>query len=178
MQYRRVFVKNGCYFFTVVTEKRRPIFADKESLALLREAFKKVMIKRPFTIDAMVVLPDHLHCIWTLPSNDADFSTRWRLIKTYFSKHYQHQIPVTNKNRINKQQQDIWQHRGWEHCLRDENDLLRHIEYVHYNPVKHGYVERAVDWESSSFHRYVKQGLVGEQWGVGGLTLDECIGYE
>ncbi len=84
MQYRRVFVENGCYFFTVVTEKRQPIFADKDSLVLLREAFKHVMLKRPFTIDAMVVMPDHLHCIWTLPSNDVDFSTRWRLIKTYF----------------------------------------------------------------------------------------------
>jgi len=178
MRYRRVFAEKGCYFFTVVTEKRRPIFANNDSLVLLREAFKYVMLKWPFTIDAMVVLPDHLHCIWSLPSNDADFSTRWRLIKTYFSKQYQHQIPVTNKNRINKQQQGIWQHRFWEHCLRDENDLVRHIEYIHYNPVKHGYVERAVDWEASSFQRYVKQGLVEEHWGIDGLKLDDCIGHE
>ncbi|MDC9728227.1 MAG: transposase [Methyloprofundus sp.] len=177
MQYRRFFVKQGCYFFTLVTESRRPIFADPNAVILLREAFKKVMLKRPFSIDAIVVLPDHIHCIWTLPEGDADFSTRWRLIKTYFTKHYPQTIPVTNKNRINRRQQVIWQHRYWEHVLRDEKDLNRHIEYIHYNPVKHGYAASVVDWQASSFHAYVRRGVVDESWGSEVLEF-EGIGHE
>lgn len=146
MRYRRVYINAGSYLFTVVTEKRRKLFADEDNVKLLRTAFKKVMQKRPFVIDAAVVLPDHLHFIWTLPEQDCDYSTRWRLIKTEFTKKLPNKPQVANTNRKNKQQQDVWQHRGWEHCLRNERDFQQHIEYIHYNPVKHGWVKRASDW--------------------------------
>ena len=145
MHYRRVYVEGGSYFFTVVTEKRRKIFADDDNVKRLRAAFKTVMQKRPFVIDAAVVLPEHLHFIWTLPERDSDYSTRWRLIKSAFTKQYPKPFNVQNANRKNKKQQDIWQHRGWEHCLRDDLDFQQHIDYIHYNPVKHGLVKRASD---------------------------------
>ncbi len=178
MHYRRVYIKGGSYFFTVVSEKRRKLFADYDNVKLLRKAFKKVMQKRPFVIDAAVVLPDHLHFIWTLPEQDYDYSTRWRLIKTEFSKKLPNKPQVQNANRKNKQQQDVWQHRGWEHCLRNERDFQQHIEYIHYNPVKHGWVKRASDWPYSSIHRYIKMGLLSEHWGVDVIDFDDDIGHE
>jgi putative transposase len=138
MEYRRRFVLNGSYFFTVVTQDRNPVFLEKAAVDLLRQAFRHVMNKRPFIIDAIVIMPDHLHCIWTLPENDCDYPTRWRLIKTYFTKNYG---------------QTIWQHRYWEHCIRDERDFENHVNYIHNNPVKHGLVLNAKDWEHSSIHR-------------------------
>lgn len=165
MRYRRVYIKGGCYFFTVVTEKRRKIFADDDNVKLLRAAFKSVMQKRPFTIDAAVVLPDHLHFIWTLPENDSDYSTRWRLIKTAFTKQCVDKFSVQNANRKNKNQQEIWQHRSWEHCLRDELDFERHFDYIHYNPIKHGLVQNLSDYPYSSFHRSVRQGIYPPDWG-------------
>ena len=106
---------------------------------------------RPCDIDAIVVLPDHLHCIWTVPDGDADFMTRWRLIKTWFGKH------AEIKN--------IWQQRYWEHVLRDERDVAHHVDYIHFNPVKHGLVKRVVEWPYSSFHRYVARGMYTADWG-------------
>ncbi|RKZ39192.1 MAG: hypothetical protein DRQ49_12240 [Gammaproteobacteria bacterium] len=119
-------------FFTLVTEQRRKLFIDETNVELLYQAFRHVMKKRHFAIDAIVVLPEHLHGIWTLPPNDADFSTRWRLIKTGFTKHCDNKYKVTPK----------WQHRYWEHLLRDELDFEHHINYIHYNPVKHDYVNK------------------------------------
>jgi len=178
MQYRRAYTKGACYFFTVVTEKRQALFADDVNIKLLRNAFHTVMQKRPFIIDAVVILPDHLHCIWTLPADDADFSTRWRLIKTKFSKQCDKQYKLKpNANRINKKQQAIWQHRYWEHQLRDEQDFAQHMDYIHYNPVKHGYVDSAVDWEYSSIHRYIKQGLMDKYWGTD-IIIPSNAGYE
>ena len=121
MQYRRAFIPGASYFFTLVTEKRRALFNDEKNVDILRQAFRQVKTKRPFTIEAIVILPDHLHCIWTLPPGDADFSTRWRLIKTWFSKHCPAELreePVLARQR--KEQQAIWQHRFWGHVLRDE----------------------------------------------------------
>ncbi|OQK16487.1 transposase [Methyloprofundus sedimenti] len=179
MQYHRVYIKGACYFFTLVTEKRRPIFKDEKQINILRESFKKVMKKYPFTINAIVVLPDHLHCIWTLPEGDHDYSTRWRLIKTGFSKNCDKtNINQPNQARIRKKQQAIWQHRFWEHMIRNEQDYHEHIDYIHYNPVKHGYTNKAVDWPYSSLHQYIKDGIIPKNWGVSGIEIPNEIGKE
>jgi len=179
MQYRRTFTPGGAYFFTLVTYQRRRLFVDEKTVEVLREAFRQVLAKRPFTIDAIVLLPDHLHCIWTLPSDDADYPTRWRLIKTWFCKHcdVSLQAPTTHV-RAKKGQQTIWQHRYWEHLIRDEMDYRHHVDYIHYNPVKHGYVQRPMDWVYSSFRRYVEEDILSEDWGEGDVVLPEGIGNE
>ncbi|MFI3119177.1 MAG: transposase [Methylococcaceae bacterium] len=178
MHYRRVYIEGGCYFFTVVTEKRRKIFSDEDNVKRLRAAFKSVMQKRPFVIDAAVVLPDHLHFIWTLPEHDSDYSTRWRLIKSAFTQQYPDKPIVQNANRKKKKQQELWQHRGWEHCLRDQRDFQQHIDYIHYNPVKHGLVKRPGDWQYSSIHRYIKLGMLDKYWGEGLMDFADDIGHE
>ncbi len=180
MQYRRAKTPGGTYFFTVVTYQRRKILCEPDNIALLREIFRSVMTNHPFSIDAIVILPEHLHCIWTLPENDCGFSTRWRLIKSEFSRRchpkYQQQ-PSASRQR--KQEQAIWQRRFWEHLIRDERDFTQHVEYIHYNPVKHGLVRQPLDWEYSSFHRYVRQGLVDVNWGEGEeIHFIEGIGNE
>jgi putative transposase len=179
MQYRRAYVPGGSYFFTVVTEQRRRLFADVSNVMLLRQAIRTVMRNRPFTIDAIVVLPDHIHCIWSLPPGDADFATRWRLIKTWFTKHLllrEHIRP--NTARIQKCRQAVWQHRYWEHLLRDEADYQCHVDYIHYNPVKHGYVSQPLKWPYTSLRRYVKQGVLAADWGANGVDITETAGRE
>jgi putative transposase len=129
----------------------------------LRTAFRKVQRRHPFTIDAMVVLPDHLHTVWTMPEGDADFATRWRLIKSAFSR----RLPAGERisdSRAGKGERGIWQRRYWEHTIRDESDFVRHIDYIHINPVKHGLVTRVRDWPYSSFHRMAKLGVYREDW--------------
>ena len=178
MNYRRAFIPGGSFFFTVVTESRRPLFADTRNVVTLRAAFRVVRINYPFTLAAGVVLPDHLHCIWTLPPGEADFPTRWRLIKTWFTKHCDPAFRMNrNGSRILKGEQSLWQHRYWEHAIRDDIDYRRHVEYIHYNPVKHGYVKSAKDWEHSSFHRYVSEGSYPQEWGAGEKDF-EGIGHE
>ncbi len=180
MRYRRARVKGGTYFFTVVTFKRSKILTQPENVILLREAFKRVKEKHPFTIDAFVLLPDHLHCMWTLPNSDRDFSTRWRLIKSFFSRkcdgRYKH-IPFESRKR--KKEQAVWQRRFWEHLIRDEKDFKNHVEYIHYNPVKHGLVKGPKDWKYSSFHKFVRNGEYDENWGeMLTMELDKTIGKE
>jgi putative transposase len=158
MQYRRSNLKGGTYFFTVnLAERHRGLLV--ENVDFLRTAVKSVKQRHPFDIDAFVVLPDHLHTIWTLPQGDADYATRWMLIKVAFSK----QIPKgerLNPSRIAKGERGIWQRRYWEHTIRDTDDFARHVDYIHYNPVKHGYVDRAEEWVYSSIHRYIAAGIV------------------
>jgi putative transposase len=167
MQYRRAKVPGATYFFTVVTYQRQRLFDAPEVVELLRESFRVVKQRHPFTIEAMVVLPDHLHCIWTLPQEDADFSMRWRLIKSEFSRRcpevYKRQ---RSASRVQKREQVVWQRRFWEHQIRDERDFARHVDYVHYNPVSHGLVKAPRDWEYSSFHRYVRDGCYPVDWGA------------
>ncbi len=154
------------------------MFANAETVEVLRDAFRSIRQSRPFEIDAMVVMPDHLHNIWTLPPDDADFATRWRLIKTWFTKHCDpvlHTVP--DHARKAKQQQAVWQHRYWEHLLRDEEDFARHVDYIHYNPVKHGLVKSPIDWPYSSIHRYIASGVYPPNWGQGHIPL-EGIGHE
>jgi putative transposase len=168
MQYRRAKTPGGTYFFTVVTHCRRKFLCQPDNVTLLREAFRVVMERHSFRIDAAVILPDHLHCLWTLPPGDADFSTRWRLIKSYFSRHCDAACGGTvSPSRQRRQEKAVWQRRFWEHQIRDEVDFARHVDYIHYNPVKHGLVESPLDWEYSSFHKYVARGKYPAQWGAG-----------
>ena len=139
MNYRRDYTFGATYFFTVVTFSRRKIFDDPEAVARLRAAFSGEMTRRPFYIDAIVIMPDHLHTIWTLPEEDRDYSIRWRNIKrSLTTTTLSEQRPVVFGSRKRKQEQAIWQRRFWEHRIRDENDFNNHVDYIHYNPVKHG----------------------------------------
>lgn len=166
MQYRRSYIPGGSFFFTLVTEKRRPILASAEAIETLRAAIRKVRQARPFDIDAMVVLPDHLHCVWTLPPGDADFAKRWRLIKTGFTKHCVPALQgIRNPSRQSRGEHAIWQHRYWEHVIRDETDFEHHVDYIHYNPVKHGLAASPMDWPYSSFKKYVENGIYSPDWG-------------
>ena len=130
MRYRRATLPGGSYFFTVVTERRFPLFRDDACVALFLESAEKIRSRHPFEIDAYVVLPDHLHALWTLPEGDANFSTRWRLIKEAFTRAYlkAHSPPERNESRRSKGEQGIWQRRFWEHVIRDEADFITHLE--------------------------------------------------
>ncbi|AZT84472.1 transposase [Marinobacter sp. NP-4(2019)] len=172
MNYRRSRVLGGTYFFTVVTANRAPIFQSTAAVSCLRESVRSVQRRYPFSIDAMVVLPDHIHCIWSLPDGDAEYSRRWRLIKTGLTKRVQ-DIPGLTR-RVSG---SIWQKRFWEHMVRDDLDFERHVDYIHFNPVKHGYVSRAWDWPYSSFHRYVREGVLPVDWAVSEAAL-EGVGRE
>lgn len=163
--YRRVYDKGGTYFFTVVTQKRRPIFSNEENIQKLRDVFKRVMKKRPFTIEAIVILPDHIHCIWKLPQSDSDFSNRWKEIKYRFSIEYNGTFPKSD-SLTKKKEKGLWQRRFWEHLIRDQEDFNRHFDYIHYNPVKHKLTERVIDWPYSSFKRFVDKGIYEENWGT------------
>jgi putative transposase len=156
------------------------ILCKGNNVLLLRESFRHVMEKHPFTIDAFVLLPDYLHCLWTLSDGDRNFSKRWRLIKSYFSRKcddkYKH---TTSVSRQKKKEQAVWQRRFWEHLIRDEDDFARHVEYIHYNPVKHGLANAPKDWEYSSFHRYVHDGVHDLEWGAArDITFDAGVGNE
>lgn len=161
--YRRVFIPGGTWFFTVNLLQRRNNDLLVREIYWLREAVKRVRERYPFRIDAWVVLPEHLHCVWTLPPGDADFSTRWRLIKSGFSR----ALPGT-EYRSNRRQaageRGIWQRRYWEHFIRDDTDYQRHVDYVHVNPLKHGHVRRVADWPYSTFHQYVARGIYPVDW--------------
>ena len=160
--YRRAFVRNGCWFFTLnLLERRGTLLIDH--VDALRKAFEQTRIKYPFDIAAIVVLPNHLHAVWTLPPDGADFSTRWRLIKTRFAK----ALPMQERRSAVRQarsERGIWQRRFWEHLIRNDTDYARHVEYCYINPVKHGLVRRVQDWPHSSFHRDVRRGLFSLDW--------------
>jgi putative transposase len=161
--YRRAFVPGGTWFYTVnLLDRRLSLLVDHADL--LRTAFEETQKLFPFTIVAIVVLPDHLHAIWTLPSDDTDFSTRWRLIKTRFAK----ALPNVERRSAVRQargERGVWQRRFWEHLIRNDEDYARHVEYCYFNPVKHGLVRRVQDWPHSSFHRDVRLGIFPLDWG-------------
>jgi putative transposase len=136
--------------------------------AALRAAVAAVRAKHPFMIDAWVLLPDHLHCLWTLPSGDANFALRWSLIKRSVSlacAGLYHRADWMTDSKIKHRESTFWQRRYWEHCIRDETDFSRHVEYIYINPVKHGLVERTADWPFSTFHRDVGNGLFSGKLG-------------
>ena len=157
-QYKRFYQSGGNYFFTLVAYDRRPIFANSENVKHFKIAINKVKKKYPFSLNAIVILPDHLHCLWKLPENDGDFSTRWRLIKRYFSMEMQTSIN-------HRKEKEVWQRRFWEHIIRNENDWQKHMDYIHYNPVKHGLVKSPKDWKDSSFNYWVDKGIYEKDWG-------------
>ena len=166
--YRRVYVHGGCYFFTLVTWKRIPFFSIPNSVEILREAFRKIKNTHPFSIDGIVILPEHLHCILQLPEGDTDFSGRWREIKKYVSKRIPDKFENWEQNRGNgytRKENKIWQRRFWEHIIRDDSDWQRHMDYIHYNPVKHELAKSPAEWPYSSFSRSVKMGWYKPDWG-------------
>ena len=162
--YKRAKFEGGYYFFTVVTYNRVELFRNETARDFLREAINKTKSRHPFETIAFCLLCNHLHCIWKLPENDSDFSMRWSSIKGLFSKAY---LKIyggrksVSPSRSSKGEVYIWQRRFWEHQIRDEHDLQNHIDYIHYNPIKHGLVQNARDWPWSTYHKFVKEGFYG-----------------
>jgi putative transposase len=169
MNYCRSKMPGGTFFFTLVTYQRARLFADIRNINLLREVIQKIKQLHPFKMQAYVLLPDHFHCIWTLP--ESDYSTRWRLIKSYFTRScYQDNKHVSSLSRKNKHEQCIWQRRFWEHTITTEADFENHVDYIHYNPVKHGYAASPSDWLHSSIHYYIQNEIYPKNWGQSGVV--------
>lgn len=170
--YRRNRLAGGSFFFTA-TLRDRSSRVLAEHIAPLREAFRTVRRQHPFRIDAIVILPDHLHTIWTLPPGDDDFPGRWRAIKSAFTRSVIKSglsIPCNKKGEY-----ALWQRRYWEHTISDETDFQRHVDYIHFNPVKHGWAKSVADWPYSSFHHYVRRGVLGHDW-AGTAAEEEGFG--
>ena len=167
MRYRRIRIEGETYFFTLVTEGRRKILTNTSSVALLDEAIEKIRSRHPFELIAQVVLPDHLHAMWSLPEGDANFSMRWRLIKETFTRNYvkRHGAPEVSAERRARGEHAIWQHRFWEHVIRDDRDFYTHLDYIHLNPVHHGLVAAAADWPHSTFRDWVAREVYEPAWG-------------
>jgi putative transposase len=162
-RYQRIYRSGATYFFTVnLADRRSHLLTDR--IDLLRAAYRMTTLEHPVACDAIVVLPDHLHAVWTLPPGDADFSERWRKIKARFS-HGVGQLMPRSASKVVKRETGVWQRRFWEHCIRDDADYASHVAYCWGNPVKHGVVERAVDWPFSSIHRDLREGRVPPEWG-------------
>ncbi|HOC65156.1 MAG: transposase [Sedimentisphaerales bacterium] len=165
--YIRRYKPGGTFFFTVVTHGRRRLFGTDRARSLLHEAVLAVKRERPFELVATVLLPDHWHCVWTLPEGDFDYSKRWGIIKSRFSRQWLavggQDVPVSAA-RVQHRERGVWQKRFWEHKIRDERDFIRHVNYIHYNPVKHGLVRCPHDWPYSSFQRWVNEGYYAEDW--------------
>ena len=167
-RYVRPKVSGATVFFTVALADRRSDLLVRE-IGALRQAVRDVRVKRPFDIDAWVVLPDHMHCVWTLPEGDADFSVRWKEIKTGFTKAVG-QVGLRSRSKVAKGEAGIWQRRFWDHHIRDECDFTTHLRYCWWNPVKHGFVTRPVEWPYSSVHREIGLGQVEPEWAGLGIT--------
>ncbi|TWT61066.1 REP-associated tyrosine transposase [Rubinisphaera italica] len=174
--YRRANVPGGSFFFTVVTDNRRPILNSEIARKSLLNAFQICQSTMPFEMNAVVVLPDHIHTIWTLPRGDTNFSKRWGLIKSSFTKQWLEHGGMQrsiSEARNNEHRKGVWQPRFWEHTIVDEDDFESHFDYLHYNPVKHGLVKHVSEWPSSSFHRWVKAGVYSPDWGrLEGQTME------
>lgn len=168
--YRRAYVPGGTFFFTVVTHRRRLLFHHESNRALLGAVIRDCQRDWPFEINAMVLLPDHLHAIWTLPPGDADYSGRWSVIKLSFTQRFLasggRDSPVS-AGKKRERRRGIWQRRFWEHTIEDEDDFETHFDYIHYNPVKHKLVKCPGEWEPTSFHRWVKAGVYPSNWACG-----------
>tara|TARA_R110002096_G_scaffold268308_1_gene461968 strand:- start:31 stop:561 length:531 start_codon:yes stop_codon:yes gene_type:complete len=165
MQYRRANINGATYFFTVNLANRNSTLLI-DNIDILRRCIGTIKNKHPFKIDAMVVMPEHLHAMFTLPENDNDYARRWSLIKSGFSRQLP-KIESISPGRVSKGERGIWQRRYWEHYIRDDKDYAAHVNYIHYNPVKHGHVQHAVDWPYSSIHQHIKDGCIGNEWGHG-----------
>jgi putative transposase len=165
MKYRRANIPGGTYFFTVnLADQDRTLLTDHADT--LRQVMREVQRNHPFQVDGIVILPEHLHALWTLPSGDSDYPTSWMLIKAGFSRRMTPE-KTRSSSRTRKGERGVWQRRYWEHVIRDDGDYRRHMDYIHYNPVKHGYTARASDWPHSSIHRYIARGVIDPAWGIG-----------
>jgi putative transposase len=169
VSFRRNYVPGGTYFFTVTLRDRQWRMLT-DHVDLLRAAFREASHKHAFTIDAVVILPEHLHAVMTMPEGDADYSGRWRAIKATFSRSLTKSGIALTQDRRGEYR--LWQRRFWEHTIRDEDDLRAHIDYIHFNPVKHGWASRAADWPYSSFHRFVRLRWLDAEWGAESGTFD------
>ena len=165
--YRRIYLPNATWFFTVNLAERQNNHLLVEKIDSLRAAFRYVKERRPFHINAVVIMPDHLHCILTLPPNDADFSIRWNLLKGHFSRAIGKGERIS-ESRNKRRERGLWQRRFWAHLITDQDDFNQHVDYIHWPPVKHGRVRRVVDWPHSSFHQFVAQGISPDNWGYTG----------
>src|SRR5882724_4780288 len=161
-RYVRAKIKGSVFFFTLVLAER-PSNLLFEEIERLRHIYRAVQQRRPFETIAVCILPDHIHALWALPESDSDFSTRWSLIKSGFSRGLD--AKPRSASKVGKREKGTWQRRYWEHAIRNDLDLERHVDYIHFNPVKHGHVTRVADWPHSSFHRYVERGLLVADWG-------------
>ena len=157
--YKRIYLPGHSYFFTVVTANRDNLFSEDKNVQLFKAALRYVILRKPFKIEAICILPDHLHCIWSM-QDDCDHSVRWQMIKTYFTRQYRYNNPEFKNNKI-------WQPRYWDHMIRDQDDLHRHVDYIHYNPVKHGLVGSVKDWRYSTFRKFYALGHYDANWGDG-----------
>lgn len=170
MNIRRDYVRHQQYFFTLHTAKHLPHFSSRRSVNVLNGAFQQAMRKYPFEMDAIVILPNHLHCIWTLPARDEDTARRWRVVKFWFSSHCDVSLRPNGE--------PIWGGRFFEQPIRDEQDYQRHVDYIHYNAVKHGIADSPADWPHSSFEHYVKMGWLHPEWGETEPKIMLGAGYE
>jgi putative transposase len=167
--YLRDRTPGATWFFTVVTERRRPWLCSPEAIAALRDAFAATNRRAPFDMIAAVVLPDHLHVMWSHPHGDAAFGKRWALIKRRVGQLVEPPADsVSTPSRLRRHERGLWQRRFWEHRIRDEDDLARHVDYIHFNPVKHGLVRCVAEWPHSSFHRFVAKGWLSADWAGSG----------
>ncbi len=169
VRYRRHRLAGGSYFFTVNLKNRQLQWLTQQ-IDDLQSCFQSVQKKHPFTTDAIVILPDHIHCIWTLPPDDSNYPTRWRLIKTAFTRRLKQSGIHIRKNRHGEH--NLWQRRYWEHTIKDQDDFNRHADYIHFNPVKHGHVDAVSKLPYSSFHRYVSEGKLASTWGGNGININ------
>jgi putative transposase len=166
--YRRYRVEGGTYFFTLVAHSRAPLFANQDARRILGDKLRACQREWPFEITAIVLMPEHLHAIWSLPPGDSDYSTRWAWIKKEFTKEWLAsggQEQLVSEARKQRADRGVWQPRFWEHAIDDEQDLDRHFDYIHYNAVKHGHVQCPADWPHSSFHRWAEHGVYERHWG-------------
>jgi putative transposase len=167
-RYRRSRTTGATYFFTLTTYRRRKLLTHPVVRQALHEAILTVRRKLPFTSHAWVLLPDHLHTLWEMPDGDSDYGLRWSLIKQHASRMTLQgtTIDITrSQSQRNRRESGFWQRRFWEHLIRDEEDFARHMDYIHWNPVKHGYVSQAKNWPYSTFHRLVRDGVYPADWG-------------
>jgi putative transposase len=177
--YRRSNTTGASYFFTVVSYRRQGFLCLPPVREALRAGIIAAQVKHPFEINAWVLLPDHVHTVWTLPEGDANFSVRWQTIKRMVShqcKDLLHKPEYMTSSKIKHGENTLWQRRYWEHQIRSDKDFENHVDYIHYNPVKHRLVERVEDWPYSTFHKHVKRGVYPADWGSAFQAVDAQYG--
>jgi putative transposase len=183
--YRRYYVPGGTYFFTLVTQDRAPFLCTDAAREILRAKFQASLIERPFGLVAIVLLPDHLHTMWSLPEGDMAYPARCAWIKKEFTKSWLAAggtEKAVSDSKAGSRPRGVWQRRYWVHTIRDEEDFTQQFNHIHYNPVKHGLVKRSREWPYSTFHRYVREGIYPPNWGEGpqdiGTLEDAAMEWE